>query len=171
MAFIFSKVSQSIRQSCEDYSVSVRTEQAGDTLKTSTWALSSFLSPEQGPFFSLQVDGGWVRPAVELSGLPGSPVNQIYGLFPWAQPYRHWPHRFAILTCGKRMIWVHPPFRLVLYTIEIPLLSLLGRSLGSSVALMEDSSKGGAGQNILENHFASSLWWTSALCLLPLFLW
>lgn len=44
------------------------------------------------------------------------------------------------------MIWVHPPFRLVLYTIEIPLLSLLGRSLGSSVALMEDSSKGGWGR-------------------------
>lgn len=156
MAFIFSKVSQSLRQSCEDYSVSARTEQAGDTLKSSTWALSSLLSPEQGPFFSLQVDGRWVRLAVELSSLPGSPVNQTYGLSPWAQPYRHWPHTLAIFTCGKRKIWVYPPFRPVLYTIEIPILSLLGRSLGSSVSLMEDSSKGG-GQNILENNFASSL--------------
>lgn len=103
------------------------------------------------------------------SHLPGSPVNQICGLFPRAQPCRHWPHGFAILTCGKGWCGFTLLFVLSFIQQRCPLLSLLGRSLGSSVALMEDSSKEGG--RIFWKITLHHLCRTSVLCLLPLFLW
>lgn len=117
------------------------------------WRLLSQLCPLRCHLSLSSGCSGWTRRAVGLPCLPDSPVNHTRRRCPPRSTYPD-PGGLPPSLVGEG--WHgDPPFRPVLYTANIPPLSLLARSLGSSVALVEDSST--RGQNILENHFASSL--------------
>lgn len=163
MAFIFSKVSQSFRQSCEDYSVSVRTWVSWGHTDRLLWQHFSLSCDLRSGLSSLHrwmhLDGllkYLCLPDIVLSSKPT-------GVTPGIQSCKTLTRGFASLILGKGDDTRSPSLlSCCSHNREVPLRHFSEGHWAEAWHSWEILP--GRGQNILQNHLVSFLWWNSALC-------